>query len=270
MDIGTKARLNDGKEMPMLGFGTWQLKDGKEATAAVLKALETGYRHIDTAAIYGNEESIGKAVMESNIPRDEIFITTKIWNDAHNDPMKAFNESLKRLRMDYVDLYLIHWPVNERNETWQAMEEILQHGKARSIGVSNFTIRHLEELMGQSEIVPAVNQVEFSPFLYQKDLLDFCKSSKIQLEAYSPLSRAKKLDDPRLKSIAQKYNKSPAQIMLRWSIQHSVVVIPKSRHPDRIKENADIFDFSISPADMKSLDSLNDNFRTCWDPSKME
>ncbi len=262
--------LNDKNKMPIIGLGTWQSASGKEVENAVLFALNAGYRHVDTARIYGNEESIGKAIKASKVPRKDLFITTKIWNADHADVRKALNDSLKRLQLDYVDLYLIHWPVKERNRTWQELEKLQKEGKIKSIGVSNFTIKHLEELKKHSKILPAVNQVEFSPFLYQKELLDYCNKNKIQLEAYSPLARSEKLTDKTITAIAKKYNKSPAQIMLKWAIQKDIVVIPKSINESRIKENVDLFNFEIKAEDMKKLDSLNENFRTCWDPTKMD
>lgn len=270
MDITTRVKLNKGTKIPILGLGTWQLADGRETENAVSYAFEAGYRHIDTAAVYGNEESVGRAIKKSKIPRDELFITTKLWNADHNNPVRACNESLKRLQLDYIDLYLIHWPVEKiRNATWKIMEQLYKDGKCKAIGVSNYTIRHLKELLKIAKIVPVVNQVEFNPYLYQKELLEFCKSKNIQLEAYSPLSRGKKLNELKLISIAGKYSKTPAQIMLRWALQHDIVVIPKSKSKERIYENADIFDFSISKEDMKTLDDFNEDFRVTWDPSEI-
>ncbi len=259
--------LNDKHKMPILGLGTWQSKSGQEVEQAVLFALKNGYTHIDTAKIYGNEESIGNAIKKSKIARKNLFITTKIRNIDHSNVRKALESSLKKLQTDYVDLYLIHWPVKESIQTWKVFEELQKSGKIKSIGVSNFTIRHLEEFKKHTKITPAVNQVEFSPFLYQKELLDYCKKNQIQLVAYSPLAHAKKLEHKTIVSLAQKYNKTPAQIMLRWAIQHDVVVIPKSVKEHRIIENAQLFDFEIKAADMKILDSLNENYRTCWDPT---
>ncbi|MFH2105754.1 MAG: aldo/keto reductase [Candidatus Micrarchaeota archaeon] len=267
MDISTKIKLNNGIQMPMLGFGTWQLKQGKETEQAVLWALEAGYVSIDTASYYANEENVGKAIRKSDIPREEIFVTTKIWNDEHADPEQAFNDSLERLGLDYIDLYLIHWPVKERLETWKVFEKLYKQGKCKSIGVSNFTIKHLNELLAESKTVPALNQVEFNSFLYQKELLEFCKSKNIVLEAYCPLSRAKRLDDPKIVSIAKNHSKTSAQVLLRWALQHDVVVIPKSKHKERIIENADIFGFNLSAEEMIVLDGLNENLRVTWDPT---
>ncbi len=270
MKIDTKVKLNNGVEMPIFGLGTFQMRSGKETQQAILSALKAGYRLIDTAQMYGNEEDVGIALRKSGIPREEVFITTKLWNSEHGyqKALDACEESLGKLGLSYVDLYLIHWPVQKlRNETWKAMQTLLENGKCRAIGVSNYMIRHLEDLLANSETVPAVNQVEFSPYLYLKDLLEFCRSHKIQLEAYSPLTKAHKLNDPKLAAIAKRYSKTPAQILIRWVLQKEVVVIPKSSHKERILENADVFDFEISPEDMTLLDSFKQNLRTSWDPT---
>ncbi len=269
MGMKARIRLNSGSKIPVLGLGTWELT-GKNAEQSVLWALEAGYRHIDTASIYGNEKEVGSAIKKSKVPREEIFVTTKLWNSDHKNPEKALESSLQRLGMNYVDLYLIHWPAKQRNETWKKLEQFLKDGKCRSIGVSNFTIKHLTELMKTAKIMPAVNQVEFSPFLYQKELLEFCRSKGICLEAYSPLTRGRKLDDMDLIEIATKNKKSPAQIILRWALQKDIVIIPKSRSKERILENADIFDFRLSEEDMKVLDELNENYRVCWDPNEID
>jgi diketogulonate reductase-like aldo/keto reductase len=268
--IDTKVKLNNGVEMPIFGLGTYQAQSGKETRDAVLHALHAGYRHIDTASMYGNEEDVGTAIAESGIPREEIFVTTKLWNSDHgyDSGLAAFKKSHRRLRLSYVDLYLIHWPVQDlRNETWRALETLLKEGKCRAIGVSNYMIRHLEELLERSSTIPVVNQVEFSPYLYQKDLLEFCRKSKIQLEAYSPLTKGHKLNDPKLVTLASKYSESPAQILIGWVLQHEMVVIPKSSKRERITENAGVFDFTISPEDMRALDSFDQGLRTSWDPT---
>ncbi len=267
MDINSKIRLNDGNRIPVLGLGTWQARNGEEAERAVLSAIKAGYRHVDTASIYGNEESVGSAIKKCNVGRDDIFVVTKLWNGEHNDPEAALRSSLSRLKLKYVDLYLMHFPVPERNQSWKVFEHMKKEGLCRSIGVSNFTIRHLEELMKNTGITPVVNQVEFHPFLYQRELLDFCTGKQVQLVAYSPLSRGEKLNDEIAISIARKYNKSTAQLMIRWSLQKGNVVIPKSVHNERIVENADVFDFEISPEDMNALDNLDEGLRTCWDPT---
>ena len=270
LTIETKLQLSDGHLIPQLGLGVWQISAGKTADV-VLAALEAGYRHIDTASAYGNEESVGTAIRMSGIPRESIFVTTKLWNSDHGNPERALDTSLRKLKMDYVDLYLIHFPVRQRRQSWRALEALQRKGKTRSIGVSNFTIAHLRELLAESETVPAVNQVEFHPYLYQQDLLAFCQAKEIVIEAYSPLTHGERLKDPRLVAIAKKYSssktKSTAQILIRWALQHGLAVIPKSSDRRRILENADVFDFEISEDDMRLLDSFNENLRTCWDPS---
>lgn len=257
--------LADGQRMPWLGLGTWKLQ-GKSCEQAVLWALEAGYRLIDTAAIYGNEESVGKAIHQSGIPREELFITTKLWNNDFYQPEKALQRSLERLDLDYVDLFLLHWPEKQRVSAWKRLEELNKNGKARSIGVSNFSIRHLEELLSQTEIVPVINQAEFSPFLFQKELLAYCIERKIQLEAYSPLTRSKKLLDRRLVELARKYRKSPAQVLLRWCLQHGVCTIPKTAQKERLLENKNVFDFLIAEKDMQEMNGWNENLRNTWDP----
>ena len=230
-------------------------------------ALELGYRHIDTAKIYGNEIDVGIAVRESRINREEIFITTKLWNSdqGYDKTLSAFENSLQRLGLSYVDLYLIHWPVQGKIlETWKAMIKILKVGKARAIGVSNYSIAELKETIQTSDIIPAINQVEFHPFLYQKDLLDFCKNNRIQIESYSPLTRGRKLNHPLVKAISNKYGKTTAQILIKWNLQHGLVVIPKSIHENRILENSQVFDFRIEEKDMEALNSLNVNLQTIF------
>lgn len=287
--IEKKVTLNDGRLIPQLGLGVWRIRAGAACEAAVRAALEAGYRHIDTASLYGNEESVGAAIRQSVIPREEIFVTTKLWNTEHDNPERALDTSLRKLKFDYVDLYLIHYPVPERRRSWPVLEALRAKGKARSIGVSNFTIRHLKELLAATETVPAVNQVEFHPYLYQRDLLDFCAARGIIIEAYSPLTQGTRLNDRKLIAIAKRYasagsqsvndwshpastprhsaSKSPAQILIRWALQHGLVVIPKSANRSRIFENADVFDFELTQQDMELLDSFNENLRTCWDPT---
>lgn len=272
LNLSDKVKLNNGVEMPKFGLGVYLAKQGKETQSAVKHALTDGYRLLDTASMYGNEKDVGIAIKESGVPREEIFVTTKLWNDDHgyDKALKAFEKSLKKLDIGYIDLYLIHWPGgNKRNDTWKAFEKILETGKCRAIGISNYMINHIKELLSFADIVPTVNQVEFSPYLYQKDLLEYCNSNKIQLEAYSPLARGRKLDDPTLNAISKKHSKTPAQIMLRWALQHKVIVIPKSSNNNRIEENADIFDFNLDDEDMQILDSSNYNFRVAWDPSRI-
>jgi diketogulonate reductase-like aldo/keto reductase len=263
------ARLNNGVEIPRLGLGVYQSPPGKTTRRAVKYALEIGYRHIDTAQLYGNEADIGDALRESGIKREQVFITTKVWNSyqGYDSTLQACEQSLRRLRLQYVDLYLIHWPVQGMSlNTWRAMVNLLRSGKARAVGVSNYTIELLQEILQNSDVVvPAVNQVEFHPFLYQKHLLSFCEKNGIQLEAYSPLTRGYKLNDPTILAVAKKYgNKTPAQVLIRWSLQHGLVVIPKSIHENRIRENSQVFDFQIGPEDMRLLDSLNENLQTVF------
>ncbi|MFZ0391357.1 MAG: aldo/keto reductase [Calditrichia bacterium] len=272
IQLTDRITLNNGIKMPRFGLGVYLADSGKETQRAVEHALASGYRLIDTARMYGNEKDVGTAVRNSGISRDEVFITTKLWNSDHGfeKAQRAFEKSLRELNLDYIDLFLIHWPVeNIRNETWKALERIVKSKQCRAIGVSNYTISHLKELLSDSETAPAINQVEFSPFLYQKELLEFCREHEIQLEAYSPLTRGKKFDHPLLQKLSEKYRKSPAQIMIRWSLQHDLIVIPKSTNPQRIEENAQVFDFVIEEDDMNTLDGLDDNYRVSWDPSNI-
>jgi diketogulonate reductase-like aldo/keto reductase len=272
LKMSSSIQLNNGVNIPILGLGTWDLR-GKTAYKAMLWALEIGYTHIDTATIYGNEKNIGEALKATKIPRDEIFITTKVWtsDQGYDNTLAAFERSRKLLDLEYIDLYLIHWPVTGlRSETWRALEKIYDIGRVRAIGVSNFTIRHLEELNGTLELMPTVNQVEFSPFLYQKKLLEHCKSNKIALEAYCPLTRTNKFNDPTIMSIGQKHNKTPAQILIRWGLQHEIVTIPKSGSKKHLIENVNVFDFNLDKSDMHQLDNLNENYRLVDDPNLIE
>ncbi len=267
--------LNTGSLLPPIGFGTWQIIPSLRAQRATTNAIDAGYRLIDTARIYGNEKGVGRAIAASEIPRSEIFLTTKLWNtnQGFDSAKVAFEKSLKRLGTDYVDLYLIHWPVTEKRlASWRALEEIYATGSARAVGVSNFTVRHLEELMKHSNIIPAVNQIELHPFIYneQKELLDFCKKHRIVVEAYSPLAHGHRIDDPVLSRIAVTYGKTNAQVMLRWAVELGAVPIPKSTHVNRIQENIDIFDFSLTEREMQDIQALSDGTRTCWDPSQMK
>jgi diketogulonate reductase-like aldo/keto reductase len=265
--IDAATSLNDGRSIPQLGLGVWQIRNGTKCEAVVGAALEAGYRHIDTASFYGNEESVGAAIRASGIPREDIFVTTKLWNSDHGNPARALEQSLRRLKFDYIDLYLIHYPVRERVRSWRVFEKVREQGNALSIGVSNFTIRHLTQLLADTQTVPAINQVELHPYLYQHELLDFCASREIVVEAYSPLTQGQRLKDPKLVALAAKYTKSTAQILIRWALQHELVVIPKSVNPARIRENAKVFDFEITAEDMRALDNFNENLRTCWDPT---
>ena len=264
--------LNNGVKIPIFGLGTYLNNNGRQTIDSILYALEIGYRHIDTAAMYENEKEIGEAVRKSGILREEIFVTTKLWNSDHGyeNTIKAFRRSLKLLGLSYIDLYLIHWPVeNVRLESWRALEKLYNDGLCKSIGVSNFMERHLEELLNNSSVIPAVNQVEFSPFLYLKELQNHCESKGVALESYSPLTKGHKLNNPRLIEIARSYKKSTSQILIRWCLQKGIIVIPKSSQKNHIKENIDVFDFNISEADMNKLDNLNENYRSTWDPTNV-
>jgi diketogulonate reductase-like aldo/keto reductase len=267
--IADCAVLNNGLKMPWLGFGVFQLKDGRQVEHAVKAALKIGYRSIDTATVYKNESGVGKAVRESDIPREDIFLTTKVWNEDQRGKRirAAFDESLKRLRTDYVDLYLVHWPVKGcYQETWHEMEKIYHSGCAKAIGVSNFQVHHLEDILSDSPIIPAVNQIEFHPLLCQPELMKFCQAHQIQVEAWSPLMQGQIITEQTVQRLAEKYHKTPAQIALRWDLQHEVVTIPKSAHSNRIAENAQIFDFELSQEDMNVLDSLDQGKRVGPDP----
>lgn len=270
LHIKSIKKLNNDIKIPMFGLGTYLNDNGRQAIDSILYALEIGYQHIDTAAMYENEMEVGKAVRKSGIPREEIFVTTKLWNSDHgyDNTIKAFQRSLERLGLDYVDLYLIHWPVeNLRLESWRALERLYSDGLCKAIGVSNYMERHVDEILNNFSIVPAVNQVEFSPFLYLKELQNYCESKGIALESYSPLTKGYRLNEPRLIEIARRYDKSTSQILIRWCLQKGMIVIPKSSRNEHIKENADIFDFEISEADMLALDNLNENYRSTWDPT---
>ncbi len=265
--LDSRAVLNSEVEIPRLGLGVYQSPPGKTTERAVQYALMIGYRLIDTAQLYSNEVDVGRAVRKSEVSRDEVFITTKVWNSdqGYESTLQAFNKSLKRLDLSYLDLYLIHWPVSGMSEeTWKAMVRLLQEQKIRAIGVSNYDIGDLSQLMQSSDVLPAVDQVEFHPFLYQERLLRFCERNSIQMEAYSPLTRGTQIDHPTIAAVADKYRKTPAQVLIRWSLQHGMVVIPKSIHEARILENSKVFDFELEPEDMKILNSLNENLRTVF------
>ncbi|PWT72574.1 MAG: aldo/keto reductase [Bacteroidetes bacterium] len=262
------ARLNNGSDMPLLGLGAYNMH-GKEAENAVAHALEIGYRLIDTAEMYGNELEVGKAIRTSGIDRSEIFLTTKVNNrdQGYDSTLRAFEVSLQKLDCEYIDLYMVHWPIRgKRKATWKALENIYTEGRVKAIGVANYLVPFLRELKDYASIVPAVNQVEFSPFLYLKELVDYCHSNQIQAQAYSPLVRGKKMKDPVLTKLANKYHKTPAQVILRWDIQLGVSAIPKSASPARLKENFQIFDFNLSDEDMASIGGLNENLRVVDDP----
>jgi diketogulonate reductase-like aldo/keto reductase len=273
MDLKSTIKLNNGVEIPRVGFGTFKSPPGNETKQAVLWALEAGYRHVDTAAFYGNEEDVGKAVKESGISREDIFITTKVWNSdqGFEKAKKAFDASRKKLDTDVVDLYLVHWPVQGMFvDTWKALEELYNAGKIRAIGVSNFLVHQLTELMDNSAVKPVINQVEFHPFLLQRELLEFDHKNGIAHEAWGPLTKGKYLDNPVLTDIAENHGKTPAQVLIRWDIQHEVVTIPKSVHRERIYENADVFDFELTDEEMERIDSLDEGRRMGPDPSHVD
>ncbi len=275
MDLNTRIQLNDGSAIPQLGLGVFQLEDAAACERAVAAALDCGYRHIDTASIYGNEEAVGRALAASGIPREEIFVTTKCWIDdfGREATRNAFNASRKKLGLDVIDLYLLHWPVDETMmAAWETLVELRAEGKVRSIGVSNFSVRRFEDFFFRhTDIVPAVNQIELHPFGSRPDVRDYCRGKGIAVESYSPLARMKGLDHPELAAMAAEYGKSPAQVVIRWHLQHGRVVIPKSQHPERIRENADVFDFALTPDQMSRLDALNeDRFVITWRPGGEE
>lgn len=260
--------LNDGVTMPWLGLGVYKTKDGEEVIHAVKTAVELGYRSIDTAAGYNNEEGVGQAIRECGVARDELFITTKVRNpdQGYESTLKAFEVSRRKLGLDYIDLYLIHWPVaGKYRETWKALIHLQKEGLIKSIGVSNFQIHHLKDIIEDTGVVPVVNQVEFHPLLTQRELLKYANEQGIQLEAWSPLMQGN-LDLPLLKELAEKYGKTPAQIVLRWDLQQGVITIPKSVNADRIKENAGFFDFTLSDEDVKAIEDLNKDHRFGPDP----
>ena len=277
MNINTTKKLNNGVEIPYLGVGVFQVNDGDEAVNTVRWAIEAGYRHIDTASAYRNERSVGQAIRQSGINRKELFVTTKLAIDdmRQSTQMKGFERSLSLLQVDYVDLYLIHWPVTGKNrETWKIMEEIYKSGRARAIGVSNFVEFHLEKLLQDAKIVPAVDQIELHPYFSQQPLVAYCEKLGIAGEAWSPLggTGGNLLNDPVLKKIAEKYKKSTAQVVLRWELQSGIITIPKSTHQARIKANTELYDFELSIDDMKTINDLDQIPRPLgmgWDPNKI-
>jgi diketogulonate reductase-like aldo/keto reductase len=270
MDIGSSITLANGVALPVLGLGVFRAQPGEQTRDAVGWALEAGYRHIDTAHAYHNEEDVGAALRESGLPRDDVFVTTKLANGDHGfeRALRAFEESLAALGTDYVDLYLIHWPVADlRRESWRALERLYAEKRVRAVGVCNYTRRHLEELLGYTDTPPHVDQVELHPFLYQLDLLRFCRVRDIAVEAYSPLTRGRRLRDREVQALAVTYGKTPAQVLLRWGLQRGLAVLPKSVHRERIVENAALFDFELSDEDMARLDALDEGLHVAWDPT---
>jgi 2,5-diketo-D-gluconate reductase A len=268
--------LSNGQNIPQFGFGVFLVKP-EETAAAVTTALQVGYRHIDTAEMYGNEKEVGEAIARSDLDRGDVFVTSKLSNDAHepDDARRAFDKSLKALGFDYLDLFLIHWPLPTRYDgdyvsTWRTLEEFYREGRARSIGVSNFQPRHLRRLHAECDIPPAVNQIEVNPYLTQDEVRGFCAEHQIAIEAWSPLGRGNVLDDPMVESIARRVGKTPAQVVLRWHIERGDIVFPKSVNPERIKENIGIFDFELPAEDVEAITLLNRDERTGPDPDKFD
>jgi diketogulonate reductase-like aldo/keto reductase len=253
---GRARVLADGNEIPLVGLGVWQVPDGRECEDAVRWALESGYRHIDTAQAYGNERSVGRAVRDSGVPREHVFITTKFF-PVREDPEAEAQRSLERLEVEYVDLYIVHWPQGGPTWAWDGMQRARERGYARSIGVSNFSVNELDELVSVADIRPVVNQVQFSPFEYRRRLLDACEARDLVLEAYSPLGTGRHLGDDRVQRVADRLGRTPAQVLIRWCLQRELVVLPKSTHRERIEQNGQVFDFTLSDDDMAALDALD-------------
>jgi diketogulonate reductase-like aldo/keto reductase len=261
--------LNNGIHMPGFGLGVYKVEGGNTVIDTVSSALEVGYRLIDTAEFYDNEEGVGQAIRQSGIPREEIFVTSKVWNDSqgYESTLKAYEESLEKLGLDYLDLYLIHWPVSGKfKDTWRAMEKLYQDGKVRAIGVSNFHVHHLEELIKDAKIKPAINQIEFHPHLTQEAVLTFCKENDIQMQAWSPLKKGRIFEEPLLVKLAEKYGKTVAQLILRWDLEQGVATIPKTTNKNRMIENADVFDFKLTTEDIEQITNLNRDERTGSNP----
>ncbi|MFY0779658.1 aldo/keto reductase [Peribacillus simplex] len=271
-NIAETITLHNGVQMPQLGFGVFKVKNGKETVESVKKAIQVGYRAIDTAAIYENEEGVGQAIRECGVPREELFITSKVWNteQGYETTLQAFDDSLNRLGLEYLDLYLIHWPGKDKYlETWRALEKLYKDGKVKSIGVSNFHVHHLENLLANSEVKPVVNQIELHPLLTQLEIRDYCAKHEIKVTSWSPLGRGNLLEEPTINHIAKKHGKSSAQVLIRWHLQHDLIVIPKSITPSRIEENAQVFDFSLTLNEMNQIDALNKNERFGSNPDEL-
>ncbi|MUG45884.1 aldo/keto reductase [Paenibacillus woosongensis] len=276
-NLQDKTTLHNGVKMPWFGIGVFKVEEGPELVHAVKTAIKHGYRSVDTAAIYENEEGVGQGIREgmkeAGISREDLFVTSKVWNTdlGYESAIAAYETSLKKLGLEYLDLYLIHWPVEGKyKDAWRALETLYKEGRVKAIGVSNFQIHHLEDLMKEAEIKPMVNQVEYHPRLTQKELQSFCQEHGIQLEAWSPLMQGQLLDHQVLKEIADKYGKSIAQVILRWDLQNGVVTIPKSTKEHRIVENATVFDFELTDEDMQRIDELNQNYRVGPDPDNFD
>lgn len=268
--------LNNGLEMPLVGYGVFRVPDGDDLADAVKTAIAKGYRSIDTAQVYRNEESVGRgiraAIDEGLVAREELFVTSKVWNDglSYEETLAAYASSLEKLGLDYLDLYLIHWPGLDTNyiEAYKALEKIYQDGRVRSIGVSNFHVHHLEHLLKETTVIPVINQIEFHPHLTQEEVRNYCKEHRIQVEAWSPLMNGSLLEEALIQQLASKYNKTPAQIVLRYDVQHGVVTIPKTMTPSRMTKNLDVFDFALADEEMAQLDAMNDGLRCGPDPEK--
>ncbi len=263
--------LNNGVKIPQVGLGVWQA--GGATKRAVVAAIEAGYRHIDTAAVYGNEAQVGTAIAEAGVARDQIFVTSKLWNQDHgfDKALHAFDTTLRRLKLDYLDLYLLHWPVaGLRLESWRALEQLAADKRVRAIGVSNFLVPHLQELQGAAKVLPAVNQIELTPFLQRQDTVALCRKLGIALEAYSPLTRGQRLNHPVVVELASALQRSAAQVLLRWGIQQGFVILPKSVQPERIAENAALFDFELDATALERLDALEEHLVTGWNPETQD
>lgn len=273
--------MNNGKKIPCIGYGTYKTTE-EEVYDAVLSALRAGYRHIDTAAYYDNERGIGRALRDCSIPREELFVTSKVWNTdrGYENTKKAFGETLKRLDLDYLDLYLIHWPANRKQfgeeakkinaETWRALEELYEEGKTGAVGLSNFLPHHIEELMETAKVKPMVDQIEFHPGWAQLEISEYCRKNGIVVEAWSPLGRKEALESGTLREIGAKYGKSAAQVCVRWILQHDILPLPKTVNPERMVENADVFGFALTEEEMKTIDSLKDLGGQCALPDEVD
>ncbi|MEE9591951.1 MAG: aldo/keto reductase [Thermoplasmata archaeon] len=271
-DFQATFSLNHGGPIPSVGLGVYRISPGRQTERSVSQALKVGYRLVDTAKLYRNERSVGRAIREERVDRSDVFVTTKLWNSDHGyeRALRAFRKSQERLGLGPVDLYLIHWPVEGRRlESWRALETLLEEGACRRIGVSNYMVHHLEELLDHSGVTPALNQIELSPYNFRsrQGVVEFCQAKGIQVEAYSPLTKGRRLRDPRLAEIGKAYGKTPAQVLLRWGYQHDFVVIPRSSNPRNIAENFAISDFNLSTEDMERLDAQDQNLVTSWDPT---
>ncbi|HFK1452236.1 TPA: aldo/keto reductase [Bacillus pacificus] len=276
-NLQSTTTLHNGVEMPWFGLGVFKVEDGPELVEAVKSAIKAGYRSIDTAAIYGNEKAVGEGIRagikEAGISREDLFITSKVWNSdqGYETTLAAYEESLKKLELDYLDLYLVHWPVEGKyKDTWRALETLYKEKRVRAIGVSNFQIHHLQDVLADADMKPMINQVEYHPRLTQKELQAFCKEQGIQMEAWSPLMQGQLLDNETLQAIAEKHGKTTAQVILRWDLQNGVITIPKSTKEHRIIANADVFNFELTKEDMEKIDALNQNHRVGPDPDNFD